>query len=262
MTVGPMAQLRGGLGPHRIEVYAPAAYFAAGFDGSTAPVDLMMAAAGALAHREAADDDNDIAAWHRLAAVADRIVPVDAPALAFARARWPTLQAKMTAPATATRPTPARVAAIAAQPRLGVALLAETSRCRALIRVLAQRLSLTGTTAPAVVVLGETADDLGLIRAGGMLITGGWQAGELAGLADRYAVTHLLLLSSSAQFGVPAALEASRLGRPCAAFKWGPSAGDAAADLALDPALSDAAVATCVAAWLTTPPPVPEEPHP
>ncbi len=104
---------------------------------------------------------------------------------------------------------------------------------------------------PAAIVLGETADDLGLMRPGGVMVSGAVVPSELAATAERYRVTHLMALSSGAHFGAPAVTALAALDLPLAQFAWSAPASTVAGDLWLEPSLDDAGVASALASWLT-----------
>jgi hypothetical protein len=158
------------LRPDRLEVISATAYQDLGLDRLAAPIDLHVADPGALAHRTGRQRDHEAACWHRLAAAADRIVAADAAAHVFAAAAWPAQAGKL---AHAPAPTlPPAVSHRPGTPRLGIILVDETATCRRLLRAIAAGLLRPPDEAPAAIVLGATADDLGLMRSGGLMISG------------------------------------------------------------------------------------------
>jgi O-antigen biosynthesis protein len=244
-----LAPLLATLRPDRIEVFSPAALDAIGFRDLAAPLDLHIADPGALAHREDTAGHEAAARWRQLADRADKLLAPDPAAHAFATSNWPHAAAKLgAAPVPAPMSEPPFKAR--GEPRLGVILLKETTRCRTLVAMLAAAQQTVTGASPAVVVLGATADDLRLLAAGNIMVTGALDTAELAPMAARYKVTHVMLVSQSAHFGSPVGAAAMGMSLPVARFAWSPADVPAACEVLLDPALDDAAVARIVADWM------------
>ena len=235
-----------------IEVFSPAAFAALGFDAASSEFDLHIADAAAVMSRSADVRSNERAIWQILAANARRLVAPDEPAHAFARRAWPDAGNKLVQTGVTNRSAArARESQAARAARLGIVLLDETADCRRLVRAIAAVLPRAADAMPAVIVLGETADDLGLMRPGGVMVSGAVVPSQLAATAERYRVTHLMALSSGAHFGAPAATAVAALDLPLAQFAWSAPASTVAGDLWLAPSLDDAGVASALASWLT-----------
>lgn len=169
--------------------------------------------------------------------IADRILPPPAAA--------PTV--------TTTSPFPSSPGAM---PRLGILFVAETAACRSLTVALATALRRPTSALPCVIVLGASANELWLLRQGGVMITGALDQSELDAVVGRYGITHLFALSSSAIFGAPIVAAAGRCGRPLAQFDWRigklePDGAMRRSDcLALDPASSDRDIVDRITQWM------------
>ncbi len=232
-------KLRASLKPDRIEVFDPTFFQTLGLDAHRQPIDLHLADLGGLAH-----------VWNALADTADRIIAPDAAASAFARVRWPETRSKIVTETVGSQPAisgPSREF----PSRLGVVLLNETVACRRLVRELASRLPRNGENFPPVVMLGATADDHGLMRGGGLMITGKLSIDEIPAVTARYRLTHLFAISAEANFGSAYAVAARATTLPLAQFAWAPRENYATpGDLAIEPGAGDHDVIKAVAEWM------------
>ena len=243
--------LRKSLRPDGIEVYDSVAFADLGFDPSTSAIDLIVIDAAALANRTGEITASAVATWRAIATQARRIIAPDPAAISFATATWPDCAAKIQ-PIAAASPGIVTPATDGQFPRLGVVLLNETANCRALVRTLAATLVRGPDGAPAVVVLGSTADDLGLMQSGGVMITGTCEPSEIEMLCDIHKLTHLFAVTSGAHFGSIVEAAASATGRPMARFDWSPAADRVRLpDLWIAPLADDATVCRTVAEWMS-----------
>lgn len=239
----------------RIEVFSPEALAAMGLDDMPAETVVHVCDAGAFAYRQdsnlASPAPDGAAAWNRAIGKAASIVAPDDSARAFATRRWKPKPVTLASPQRKRRKLSPALFDTAG--RLGIVLLNETSTCRRLIRALAAHLPRQTLGAPAIVVVGATADDLGLLRGGNVVITGNVAAEEIGDMIPRYRLTHMFALSSAAHFGSPAAMTLVDLDLPLAQFAWASPAKAAGGDLWLDPDHDDGAVATRLSEWLAGP---------
>lgn len=245
-----LAAARAKLHVSSIDVFAPEAFTAMGFDNIDCAFELHIGDAAGLAHRLGRPIDKANAkTWQRVITTAVRVIVPDGTAHAFALQQWPMIAARISSPAATSRPL-CRTASVDDR-RLGVILLDETHVCRRLVRTLAACLPRGRDDEPRLLVLGATADDLGLMRPGGVMIAGATPPDEIAMLARRLRLTHMLALSSTANFGSPAAKVLYGLNLPLAQFDWtdltAPAAGP---DLTLRPNASDATIAGQIVTWL------------
>ncbi len=239
------------LRPDRVEVFDSPAFEALGFRANLQTTVLHVADPWPLANRDKRIGLAAADAWHRLAKAADRIIAPDAEAAAFAAAQWPHLVEKIQHPESLQRQTQ-RQATHELRPRLGVVLLNETATCRSLVRALADGLPRNTDQFPPVVVLGATADDNRLMRAGGVMVTGDARIDEIALLAAHYKLTHIFAISSAANFGSPAVVAIRAMGLPLAEFSWPAMCSQPAPpNLAIDPHLSGEDVVRQLGQWLT-----------
>ncbi len=244
-------RLRRSLQPESIDVYDPVAFAALGFDPCASAIDLAVVDATALANRMGEGAASATATWLEIATQARQIIVPDAAAMAFATATWPDCAAKIR-PCAATLPATVAPAPVGHHPRLGVVLLSETANCRDLVRALAATVARGRDGAPAVVVLGSTADDHGLMRIGGLMITGTCEPNEIAMLCDIYKLTHLFAVTSGAHFGSTVETAAAATGRPMARFDWSLGSNRALLpDLSITPQLDDPSVCHAVAEWMS-----------
>jgi O-antigen biosynthesis protein len=101
----------------------------------------------------------------------------------------------------------------------------------------------------SIVVIGETIDDLGLMRLDNVFVTGPVTATEYAELLRQYQIDAVFVATRQPIFGHPKVGELAVL--PTAFVDW--SCGEVSArtaDLALNPRLSNDEIADSVAAWL------------
>ena len=137
-------------------------------------------------------------------------------------------------------------------PRYSFGILAagDNAAEHCLMRNLIQELRRHGPV-PTLVVIGRTLDDLGLMRLGGVCVTGTAEPGEHPRILRQYGVRRLLLGTRRPLFGHPAIAHASARSQvPLAFFDW--SLGKIPArpgDLALDPRADDAEVAAALIRW-------------
>jgi hypothetical protein len=105
----------------------------------------------------------------------------------------------------------------------------------------------------SIVVIGRTLYDLALMRNGNLHVTGAVEPGHYRQLLRRYRLNALFTASRRPLFGHPASTEIADSGLPLAFFDW--SFGRSPVkpgDLALDPRVPNDAVASELAAWLTS----------
>ena len=101
-----------------------------------------------------------------------------------------------------------------------------------------------------IVLLGEAADDLALMR-GGVFVTGPVPLHECAAWIERFGGGHVLLMSRHGVAGEPDAASLLDAGWPVARFDWGvPAAGEADGALRLRADARAGDVASRIARWL------------
>lgn len=252
-----LAACRATLRATAIDVLSPEAFTAMGFDGLDCPFDLHLADLGGGDRRATPVAGKGRAkAWRPAVKAARRLIAPAPAAHALALALWPSAADRLT---TAVAPSrPACRMAPADNRRLGVALLDETHLCRRFVRTLAAHLPRGQDGEPRLVVIGATADDLGLLRAGGLMIIGAAMPGEIAPLAHRLRLSHMLAVSSGPNFGTPAGNALTGLDLPLAQFDWTrPTRATAPPDLWLSPDDDDEALAEQLAIWLMEAGPAP-----
>ena len=237
------------LTPSRIDVFDPLAFAMLGFDAHRHPVDIHLADLSALAHRSGNRNAEAVAHWDAMVAGAENIIAPDTAAFSFAALRWPEAVSKIVRGDILSRPSLA-AASKRVQPRLGVLLVNETASCRRLLRALAAGLPRCKDDFPPVTVLGDTAGDLPLMRAGGIIISGKLDLKEIPAVAAHHGLTHVFALASGAIFGAPCLQAARAMPLPLATFAWTRPDDTAPEDLMIDPKLSDGDVTAALAAWL------------
>lgn len=101
-----------------------------------------------------------------------------------------------------------------------------------------------------IVLLGEAADDLALMR-GGVFVTGAIALGDCAAWIERFGGGHVLLMSRHGVTGEPDAASLLGAGWPIACFAWGPlPAGETDGVLRLRADARAGDVASRIARWL------------
>lgn len=246
-----LADCRRRLQGTHMAVFSVEAFDAMGFDELDVPFDLHVCDAGGIARRGDRRPRRKLSAqWQRAIAGAGRIVAPNAAAMAFADALLKPAPGKLIAAPQPARPPASKPSQ--ATRRLGVVLIDETAACRGLLRAIAVRLPRAADHAPSLMVMGRTGDDFGLLRDGGVMITGAVEAAEIATIARRYAITHVLALSSAANFGSPMADPLDRLDLPLAQFDWSGNGKPGTPDLAIPPDLDDDEAADAITHWMAT----------
>ena len=104
----------------------------------------------------------------------------------------------------------------------------------------------------AIIVLGGTLDDLGLMRIANTFVTGPADPSELGALCKAHAVGALFVCAARPLFGHPLQSFGQASALPLACFDWSkgrhaPRCGD---DLLLDPQAPGEAVAAALARWI------------
>ncbi len=101
-----------------------------------------------------------------------------------------------------------------------------------------------------IVLLGEAADDLALMR-GGVFVTGPVPLGECTAWIERFGGGHVLLMSRHGVAGEPEAASLLDAGWPIACFAWGgPAAGETDGVLRLRADARAGDIASRIARWL------------
>ncbi len=189
------------------------------------------------------------ASWRKIALGAGNVLAPCARAKDFA------LQFLTPGPVTELRPVATPIAPPTERPlgreaMLGIVPIGNSAidfrSLRNIIRALRRQAPALG-----LVVLGSTIDDLGLIKAGGVFVTGDMEREEQRIVLRHYDVTALFVAARRPLFGHPTMTDFAAAGLPIALFDW--SMGRVAAeqsDLALDPLSPDDAVAAALASWL------------
>jgi hypothetical protein len=103
----------------------------------------------------------------------------------------------------------------------------------------------------SIAVIGETLDDLALMRFGNVFVSGPVNSHELTQLIRQYRLDSIFTGFGQPLFGHPAIETAMHCGLPVAYFDW--SLGDCkpkAGDLPLDPSLCARDAAAVLGGWL------------
>lgn len=103
----------------------------------------------------------------------------------------------------------------------------------------------------SITVVGETLDDLALMKSGNCFVTGPVVAADVDRILTQYALEHLLIGVGAPLFGHPIEIEAVKSGLPVARFDW--SSGQIRArdrDAAIDPAMAHSEIARSLVDWM------------
>jgi O-antigen biosynthesis protein len=186
--------------------------------------------------------------WARILDSADRIhVPCTRSASFAAKFLSDEQAAKLTRakPGKATRIGIAKTA-----DRLGIVPVRTSSVELKLMREVA-RFMKAAHPQLSIAIIGETLDDLALMRLGNVFVSGRVNASELARLVRQYRVNRLFTGLGHPLFGHPMVEAALHSGLPVAYFDW--SMGECrpkAGELALDPSLSANDTAAVLGRWI------------
>jgi len=102
-----------------------------------------------------------------------------------------------------------------------------------------------------LILFGETLDDLDLMAAETLFVSGGFDHEDFGDLCQLYGVAKLFLAARSPFFGDPLLTSARETGLPLAYFDWAEGRGKGSTkDLRLDHHASVGAVATALAEWM------------
>ncbi len=200
--------------------------------------------------RPGASDDAPIAqAWQRILDSADRIHVPCARSARFA-ARF--LSDENAAKLERTRPRgkPTRVTPCKSADRLGIIPVRASGFAFTLIREIA-RFMKGAHPQLSIAVIGETLDDLALMRFGNVFVSGPVNSPELTQLMRQYRLSRIFTGFGQPLFGHPTLATAMHCGLPVAYFEW--SLGDfkpKVGDLALDPSLCARDAAAVLGRWL------------
>jgi GT2 family glycosyltransferase len=104
----------------------------------------------------------------------------------------------------------------------------------------------------AITVVGQTRDDLALMRIGNTFVTGAVDAGEFESVMMAYGLQALFINVTRPLFGHPILTAAVRSGLPAAYFDWSVGRGRARGeDLPLDPRSTFEAIMIALARWVS-----------
>jgi O-antigen biosynthesis protein len=255
--------------PLRLELGDPANIPAAllqGLLGLKVPYDLFIADAGLLCPRGTPfslamldrpggiDGAEWIGRWREIAEEAERILVPTPEAQAFAAAFLPDKAiVRIKAPRVGRSRSASGEGSLRKTGdrfRLGMIPVRTAAREQAMMREIVQQLKAQAADLD-VTVIGETLDDLGLMRTAGAFVTGPVAAAELPRIVDAYALQALLVIAAQPLFGHPLQAAALKAGIPVAAFDWtGGRCKARRGDLPIDPRSRLPEIAAALRRWM------------
>jgi O-antigen biosynthesis protein len=132
------------------------------------------------------------------------------------------------------------------KPVLGIVPVELTGDCQRLLHTICK----TFAESPNIVVLGQTRDDLDLMKSKSVFVTGPVMIEEFETLARHHQISHLLVVSTRPVFGHPFQRYLSDSDFPLAYFDWSMSSATThPGDALLSPARGDVEIASQLKSW-------------